>query len=74
VTAPGTAVIFLVVDGIPSTGQFVMIGNGKIGDQPINADPELPPNTMPENPTWSRRSWYSRARSGGMFKRWMERF
>jgi len=74
ILAPGPAVIFLVVDGVPSIGQFVMIGNGQIGAQPIGADPELPPNTMPENPTWSRRSWYSRARFGGMFKRWMEMF
>jgi hypothetical protein len=39
---PGAAMIFLVVDGIPSMGEMIMIGNGKIGTQPIEAKTSLP--------------------------------
>lgn len=69
ILVPGPAVAFLVVNGVPSIGQFVTIGNGKMGTQPIAASPELPPNTMPENPSWTRRAWFSQARFGGMFSR-----
>ncbi len=57
-----------MVDGIPSIGKFIMVGNGQIGDQPINADPALPPNTMPENPSWTRRGWFTRKALGRMFR------
>ncbi|WVQ72346.1 hypothetical protein IAR50_001897 [Cryptococcus sp. DSM 104548] len=39
---PGPAMIFLVVDGIPSTGKFVMVGSGVIETQPISDVAVLP--------------------------------
>jgi hypothetical protein len=42
ILAPGPAMIFVVVDGIPSIGQWLMCGNGQIGDQPISAAADLP--------------------------------
>lgn len=39
--APGPALMFVVVNGVASTGKFVMIGNGKIGDQPVGAETTL---------------------------------
>lgn len=42
ILAPGPALIFVVVDGVPSIGQWVTVGNGKIGDQPTSAVAELP--------------------------------
>lgn len=39
---PGPAMMFVVVDGVPSIGVMVMVGNGKIGTQPTAAAPDLP--------------------------------
>lgn len=39
--APGPALAFVVVDGVPSQGKFVTIGNGKIGKQNIGAETNL---------------------------------
>jgi protein-S-isoprenylcysteine O-methyltransferase Ste14 len=33
------------VNGIPSVGQFVMVGNGVLGRQPMNLASVLPPST-----------------------------
>lgn len=43
---PGPAMVFLVVDGIPSTGQMIMIGSGTIGVQTIGKAAVLPPSTV----------------------------
>ncbi|KAI9637230.1 glyoxal oxidase N-terminus-domain-containing protein [Dioszegia hungarica] len=43
---PGPALMFLVVQGVPSEGKAVMIGNGKIGTQPTSTDVALPANTV----------------------------
>ncbi|PWZ00931.1 Glyoxaloxidase 2 [Testicularia cyperi] len=40
--APGPALAFVVVDGVASQGKMVMVGNGQIGKQPINAETKLP--------------------------------
>lgn len=40
--APGPALAFVVVDGVPSHGKFVMVGNGQIGTQPVAAASSLP--------------------------------
>lgn len=40
--SPGPAMMFVVVDGVPSIGVMVMVGNGKIGTQPTAAAPDLP--------------------------------
>lgn len=43
---PGPAMIFLVENGVPSTGKLVMIGNGKIGTQPISQASVLPDSAV----------------------------
>lgn len=40
--APGPALAFVVVDGVPSQGKMVMVGNGSIGKQPVAAETSLP--------------------------------
>ncbi|PWN47282.1 Glyoxaloxidase 2 [Violaceomyces palustris] len=40
--APGSALAFVVVDGVPSRGKFIMVGNGEIGKQPILEETVLP--------------------------------
>ncbi|SCV67301.1 BQ2448_5947 [Microbotryum intermedium] len=39
---PGPALLFVTVNGIPSQGKMVMVGNGVIGEQPISAVSTLP--------------------------------
>lgn len=39
--APGPALAFVVVDGVPSIGKHVMVGNGQIGKQPTAANSNL---------------------------------
>ncbi|KZT37495.1 glyoxal oxidase [Sistotremastrum suecicum HHB10207 ss-3] len=39
---PGPVLLFVVVDGIPSNGTMVIVGNGKIGSQPTHTVQELP--------------------------------
>ena len=41
---PGPAMLFLVVNGIPSNGQHVMIGTGQLGDQNVSPAAPLPAN------------------------------
>ncbi|KAJ9124101.1 hypothetical protein QFC22_000896 [Naganishia vaughanmartiniae] len=55
ILAPGTAAFFIVVDGVPSQGSMVMIGDGIIGTHKTIANAELPMNSMPENASWKRR-------------------
>jgi hypothetical protein len=45
--APGPAMLFITVDGVPSVAQWVMVGSGTIGDQPIGAESQLPDNSIP---------------------------
>ena len=54
-TAPGTAAFFIVVNGVPSQGVMVMIGDGIIGKHKTLANADLPVNSMPNNPSWQRR-------------------
>jgi hypothetical protein len=39
---PGPAMLFLVVDGVPSMGEYVIVGSGSIGTQPTAAAETLP--------------------------------
>jgi hypothetical protein len=39
---PGPAMIFLLINGVPSEGEMVMIGNGQIGTQPTTVNALLP--------------------------------
>jgi hypothetical protein len=43
---PGPAFVFLVVNGVPSTGKYIMVGNGQLGTQPTSADAALPSSTV----------------------------
>jgi hypothetical protein len=42
------AVIFVVVNGVPSIGIQVMVGSGQIGTQPIQTIASLPSLSMPQ--------------------------
>ena len=44
ILVPGPALIFVVVNGVPSNGTWVMVGNGVLGRQPIAAAQVLPVN------------------------------
>lgn len=39
--APGPALAFVVVNGVPSQGKFVTVGSGHIGEQPTEEDTKL---------------------------------
>jgi hypothetical protein len=39
---PGPALMFLVVDNVPSIGQWIMVGTGELGPQPTQANAPLP--------------------------------
>lgn len=39
---PGPAMLFLVLDGVPSWGEYVIVGSGNIGTQPTAAAETLP--------------------------------
>jgi hypothetical protein len=43
---PGPALLFVVVDGIPSNGTMVTVGNGQMGTQPTAPQPSLPANVL----------------------------
>ena len=43
---PGPCLMFVVVDGIPSNGTMMIVGNGQIGTQPTSAASQLPPSTQ----------------------------
>ncbi|TNY18275.1 copper radical oxidase [Rhodotorula diobovata] len=45
ILVPGPVLLFVVVDGVPSQGVWVTVGNGELGDQPISAVQELPAST-----------------------------
>jgi hypothetical protein len=43
---PGPAMMFLVVEGVPSMGQWVMVGNGQLGTQTTQSNAALPSNQV----------------------------
>jgi hypothetical protein len=43
---PGPALLFVVVNGVPSNGTTVTVGNGKLGTQPTQAAAALPPSVQ----------------------------
>ncbi|KAG8858717.1 hypothetical protein FRB96_004854 [Tulasnella sp. 330] len=47
ILAPGPAWMFVVVNGVPSTGVQIMVGNGIIGTQPTAAYATLPTKVVP---------------------------
>jgi len=48
IMAPGPALLFVVVNGVPSVGLQVMIGSGKLGRQQLFAIEPLPDPAMPQ--------------------------
>jgi len=48
---PGPAFVYVVINGIPSNGTMVIIGNGQIGKQSTDAVVDLPASTNSSNPT-----------------------
>lgn len=45
---PGPAMIFFVVNGVPSEGEYVMVGNGQMGTQPTAEAAVLPASQVIE--------------------------
>lgn len=43
---PGPAMFFVVVKGVPSIGEFIMVGNGQLGDQNTTNNAVLPASTI----------------------------
>ncbi|KIK26153.1 glyoxal oxidase [Pisolithus microcarpus 441] len=43
---PGPALLFVVVNGIPSNGTMVIVGSGNVETQPTSAVSDLPPNVL----------------------------
>ena len=43
---PGPALFFIVVNGVPSTASWIMVGDGVIGDQTIQPASTLPASTI----------------------------
>jgi hypothetical protein len=49
--APGPALLFVVVRGVPSVGVQIMIGSGQLGTQPVLDVGVLPPSEIVRNDT-----------------------
>ncbi|CAE6405197.1 unnamed protein product [Rhizoctonia solani] len=51
ILAPGPALVFVTVNGVPSIGQQIMIGSGQLGKQPVSAVQPLPSSSIiqPDN-------------------------
>lgn len=47
IMAPGPAWVFVVVDGVPSIGKYVLCGDGIIHDQPVKSAESLPVKSVP---------------------------
>ncbi|KAJ7068157.1 DUF1929-domain-containing protein [Mycena amicta] len=48
---PGPALIFVVVNGIPSNGTYTIIGSGNIESQPVSAAAVLPASVLSDSTT-----------------------
>jgi hypothetical protein len=48
---PGPAMVFVVVNGIPSNGSFVIVGTGSVETQPLSAASQLPANVLASSNT-----------------------
>lgn len=49
ILAPGPAMFFIVVNGVPSNASWIMVGDGKIGQQNVGATTVLPQSTWSED-------------------------
>lgn len=62
---PGPAMLFVTINGIPSNGTFVIIGNGQFGDQPTSAVSVLPTSVRVSSASGSAPSGSSNSGSDG---------
>ncbi|KAJ7742495.1 copper radical oxidase variant A [Mycena maculata] len=62
---PGPAMLFVVVNGIPSNGTHVLIGSGNIEAQPTAAVSELPANILQADASGSASGSSTSASAGG---------
>ncbi|KAF9451542.1 copper radical oxidase [Macrolepiota fuliginosa MF-IS2] len=46
---PGPAYLYTVINGVPSNGSYVIVGNGQLGKQPTAADSTLPDSIRMDN-------------------------
>ncbi|KAF8347453.1 glyoxal oxidase [Amanita rubescens] len=46
---PGPGFLFVTINGIPSNGTYVIVGNGQVGTQPTSAASVLPPSVFSSN-------------------------
>lgn len=46
ILAPGPALFFVVVNGVPSNASWIMVGDGIIGTQSLGAEAQLPDSTI----------------------------
>lgn len=46
ILAPGPALFFVVVNGVPSNASWIMVGDGTVGTQTLNAKTVLPGSTV----------------------------
>lgn len=53
ILAPGPALIFVTVNGVPSLGQQIMVGSGKLGKQTVAAVQTLPSSLITQPDTGS---------------------
>ncbi|KAL8277617.1 hypothetical protein RQP46_010049 [Phenoliferia psychrophenolica] len=53
IMAPGPCLIFVVVNGVPSTGSWLTVGSGELGAQTIKAAQALPPSTGGDGGAWN---------------------
>lgn len=51
ILAPGPALVFVIVKGVPSVGMQVMVGSGKLGDQARLAIGDLPESAIVQDPS-----------------------
>jgi hypothetical protein len=50
---PGPALLFVTINGIPSNGTMLIVGNGQIGQQPVSAASTLPPSVRDDSASGS---------------------
>ncbi|KAG9074419.1 hypothetical protein FS749_014022, partial [Ceratobasidium sp. UAMH 11750] len=65
IIAPGPALVFVTVNGVPSVGQQIMLGSGQIGKQPVAAAQSLPASSITLPPTSSNDPSGQNGSSGG---------
>jgi hypothetical protein len=46
ILAPGPALFFVVVNGVPSEASWIMVGDGIIGQQTVGTESDLPVSTI----------------------------